>query len=139
MATKKKTWREKRDVARQPEVEILAKRFSDMEEGTHMLIASPLTLDAYIRALPRGTAVSMRSLRRDLAAPFNAENTCPLTIGIFLRIVAEAAYEELQAGTPLADITPFWRVIEPKSPLLKKLSFGAAFVQAQRKAEGLSL
>ena len=40
-----------------------------------------------------------------------AEVTCPVTIGYHLRTVAEAAHEALERGAALADITPFWRVL----------------------------
>jgi hypothetical protein len=38
----------------------------------------------------------------------------------------------------LTEITPFWRVIEPNSPLSKKLSFGQEFILQQRKAENIT-
>ena len=61
----------------------------------------------------------------------NADYTCPVTTGIFLRIVAEANYEKWQQGKALEEITPFWRVIEPNSALAKKLTFGQDFLLKQ--------
>ncbi len=63
--------------------------------------------------------------------------TCPITTGIFVRIAAEAAYEEFQEGTPIEKITPFWRVISETSPAEKKLTFGTEFLNKQRKKEGI--
>jgi hypothetical protein len=77
-------------------------------------------------------------MRKDLAAEHNAEYCCPITAGIFLRIVAEAAYEEYASGKPLKKITPFWRMIDSKTPAAKKLTFGTDFVREQRKKEGLA-
>jgi hypothetical protein len=54
-----------------------------------------------------------------------------------LRIVSEAAHEQIEKGTPLNKVAPFWRVIDEKSALNKKLSFGQNFVKQQRKKEGL--
>jgi hypothetical protein len=34
-----------------------------------------------------------------------------------------------------AQITPFWRVIEPKSALAKKLTCGPEFIEEMRAAE----
>jgi hypothetical protein len=51
--------------------------------------------------------------------------------------VAEAAKEDLERGMTLSDVAPFWRVLDAKTPTTKKLSFGAEFVAAQRKREGL--
>ena len=87
--------------------------------------------------IPEGKSVSVLTMRKDLALEHGAEYTCPLTTGIFLRIVAEAAYEQyLESGT-LKGITPFWRVIEPNAPLAKKLTFGLEFLVEQRQKEGI--
>lgn len=51
------------------------------------------------------------------------------TTGIFLRIVAEANFEKGQNGASLESIAPFWRVIDPKSALAEKLSFGKEFLE----------
>jgi hypothetical protein len=59
-------------------------------------------------------------MRNYPALEHDADYTCPVTAGIFLRIVAEANFEKLQQGKSLEDITPFWRVVEPNSTLSKK-------------------
>ena len=43
--------------------------------------------------------------------------------------------EKLQNGKPVGEITPFWRVIEPKSVLAKKLTFGQEFLLQQIEKE----
>ena len=63
-----------------------------------MLIPTPKLIDAYIRQIPEGKAVDSQTLRKDLALQNGAEVTCPLTTGIFLRIVAEAAQEAYEMG-----------------------------------------
>ena len=133
----KKTWQEKFNVAREPVVEITDKKFADIPEGSKMLIATPKVIDEYVRQIPKGHHTSLQQMRKDLAADFNAEYTCPITSGIFLRIASELAYEQYENGTPLKKITPFWRMIDKKAPLAKKLSFGYDFVAEQRKKEGL--
>jgi len=135
----KKTWLQKFNIDRQPEVEITNKKFADIPEGSKMLIATPKVVDDYIRQIPKGHHTSLQQMRKDLAAEFGAEYTCPITSGIFLRIVSELAYEQYQNGTPLKKITPFWRMIDNKAPLAKKLSFGYEFVAEQRKNEGLEV
>ena len=74
----------------------------------------------------------------DLARVHGADRTCPLTTGIFLRIVAEAAWEELQAGADPGAITPFWRVIAPDSSLARKLACGTDFIAGMRLYEQAS-
>lgn len=133
----KKSWLEKFNVAREPVIEITDKKFADIPAGSKMLIATPKVVDEYLRQIPAGKHTSLQQMRKDLAAEFNAEYTCPITSGIFLRIASELAYEQYQNGTPIKKITPFWRMINKKAPLAKKLSFGYEFVAEQREKEGL--
>lgn len=137
MAYKRKTWQEKLHNTHPEKVEIVDKKFADIPAGASMYIATPKVVDSYIRNIPKGTHTSLQQMRKDLAAEHNAEYTCPITSGIFLRIVSEAAYEEIAAGKPMKNITPFWRMIDSKSPVAKKLSFSTEFIEAQRKKEGL--
>lgn len=135
MAGKKKTWSEKLHVDKQPVVKHLEEKFSDIPAGSDMLIPTPQMVDEYIRQIPEGSTTSVVTMRKDLAAMQNADHTCPLVTGIFLRIVAEAAYERYQQTHSIEGVTPFWRVIEPNSVLARKLSFGTAFIVAQRAKE----
>lgn len=136
-AHKRKTWQEKLDIDRKPLIEKADKDFAGVKTGQIMLIPTPQLVDAYIRQIPPGKKVDIATVRKDLAAEYHAEVTCPLTTGIFLRIAAEAAYEAYEKGTPITKITPFWRVIDEKSPTAKKLSFGTAFLKEQRSKEGI--
>lgn len=134
----KKSWDEKLNNSKEPVVKKTDKEFADIPVNSLMLIASPLIFDGYIRQIPKGVGVSMQTMRKDLATEHGAEYTCPLTTGIFLRIVAEAAYEKYQHTGSLKNITPFWRAIKPESPLSKKLSFGQEFIAEQRKKEKIA-
>lgn len=77
----------------------------------------------------------MHTLRHALAQAQAADATCPVSTAIFLRVVAEAARDEMQAGARAAEVAPFWRVIEPESPLAKKLRCGPQWTAQQRAAE----
>jgi hypothetical protein len=133
----RKTWQEKLTAHDQHQVKKADKDFAGIKAGQLMLIPSPLLVDDYIRQIPRGCSVTMETLRRDLALEYGAEVTCPLTTGMFVRIVAEAAYEAFENGTPVEQITPFWRVIDDTSPMARKLSFGTDFLIEQRREERL--
>ncbi len=137
-AYKRKSWIEKRNTGKVPVIERIDGDFADIRLGETMLIATPAVVDDYIRQIPRGRQTTLQQMRKDLAAAFHADKTCPVTAGIFLRIVAEAAWEEYQQGKALRSITPFWRIMDEKSPTAKKLSFGTDWLMAQRKKEGLS-
>lgn len=77
-------------------------------------------------------------LRQRLAEEFDADRTCPTSLGISLRIVAEAACDELEAGRPASQVAPFWRVIGPEDALAQKLRCGPDFLRRQRRAEGIA-
>jgi hypothetical protein len=138
MAYKRKTWHEKMNTGMEPEVKKVDKKFADIPGGATMLIATPEIVDTYIRNIPEGTRTSLQQMRKDLAAEYHAEYCCPVTSGIFLRIVAEAAHEDHLAGKPLKKITPFWRMMDGKAPVVKKLTFGTGFIKEQCVKEGLS-
>jgi hypothetical protein len=137
-AYKRKSWAEKLNINRGPVIEKARNGFGGIKAGQMMLIPTPKIVDAYIRQIPEGCEATPGQIRKDLAAEYDAETTCPLTTGIFIRIAAEAAYEEYEQGKALNKITPFWRVVSETSPTAKKLSFGTKFLIAQRKKEGIA-
>ncbi|MES0028463.1 hypothetical protein [Mesorhizobium sp. M0040] len=109
----------------------------DVVEGQPMRVPTARQVHAFIRSIPEGMDMNIRALRTALAIEHGAEMTCPVTIGYHLRTVVEAANEDLERGMALGDVAPFWRVVDASTPTTRKLSFGAAFVAAQRKREGL--
>jgi hypothetical protein len=80
----------------------------------------------------------MKQLRVALAEEAGAEVACPVVTGIHLRTIAELVTMKLDASVPSEDLTPVWRVIEPKAALIKKLEYGAAKLMTLRQAEGLT-
>lgn len=126
--TKKKTWIEKLNEKKEPHIKQIKTDFADIPAGSNMFIATPQLIDNYIKKIGFGKCIDTKTLRKYLALEHDADYTCPVTTGIFLRIVAEANHEKLQQGLSLENITPFWRVIEPNSALAKKLTFGQAFL-----------
>ena len=131
----KKSWLDKLNENKEPKMKKIDIDFADIPAGSNMFIASPKLIDQYINEIGVGKCIDLKTLRKDLAIEHNADYTCPVTTGIFLRIVAEANYEKLQQGKHLEEITPFWRVIEPNSPLAKKLTFGQVFLLEQIEKE----
>jgi hypothetical protein len=133
----KKTWHEKLDSGAEAHVGTMTRTIRGVPAGGLMLIPHPRQVDNYVRAIPKGTSMSSQEIGDDLAKQAGADITCPMCMGIFLRISAEAAHEEMLAGKK--DVAPFWRAIPPKAPLRKKLSFGEAIVDEMRREEGLSV
>ena len=130
-----KNWKEKLNTNKSFVVKKLDKNFSDMKEGENMLIATPKIIDEYINQIPKGIKVNIKTLRKDLALTYKADTTCPVTTGIFLRLVSEAAYEDLLNGEK--NITPFWRVVNHESKIASKLACGINFIKKRRREENI--
>jgi hypothetical protein len=114
----------------------LDKDFAGVPAGSRLLISSPGELEEYLRKqVPVGTTKAIQQVRRELAVLHQADATCPVSTSIFLRTVAEVAWDEIEAGTPVTEVAPFWRVVDPKSPLAKKLRAGPQWIEQQRHAE----
>jgi hypothetical protein len=132
-----KTWQQKFDNGRAPILEAADKDWAGIPAGEKFLISTPKEIDAYIRQIPKGKAVSFATMKRDIALEHGTEYMCPLTAGIFTRIVSELAYEQISQGMKEEKVAPFWRVVDLKMPLAKKLSFGTDFIRQKREEEGL--
>jgi len=138
MAKTRKSWREKleqeqglpRIVNVTPK---MARRFGTAI-GDKVLIPKPLDVDALIRQVRKGKLVTQSQIRAKLAKDFKVDATCPITTGIFIRIAAEAAEEDLRNGRE--EITPYWRVIKPDGSLNEKFPGGVEVQAAHLREEG---
>ncbi len=133
-----KTWTENLNSGGPHEVKPAPMSIAGMRAGEIMLVPTARQVDEFIRTLPKGKHMDVKALRKSMARQHGAEVTCPITTGFHLRTVAEAAYEAYQRSGDLEGITPFWRVLDARTPTVSKLSFGTAFVIEQREREGLS-
>jgi len=126
MTKTRKTWREKLEVEQEPRV------VDDPRGRGKMLIPTPLDVDALIHRVEKGMLITDKQIRERLARNFHADLTCPMTTGIFIRIVGETAEEDLRDGRE--QITPYWRVIKPDGSLIEKFP-GGVEAQATRLRE----
>ncbi|MCH7872537.1 MAG: MGMT family protein [Planctomycetes bacterium] len=99
-----------------------------------LLIPKPLDVDALIRKVRKGKLVIVSRIRDRLAADAGADQSCPMTTGIFIRIAAEAAEEARRAGRKR--ITPYWRTIKQDGSLNEKYPGGAKAQAAKLRQEG---
>jgi hypothetical protein len=134
---RKKSWTEKFQSSRPHEVKPAPMDIAGMKKGEIMLIPSPAIVARFIAGIPAGESMDVKTFRRRLARRYKAEVACPITTGFHLRTVAEAALEARKQGKALADITPFWRVLDAEAPTTAKLSCGIAFVARLRRQEGI--
>lgn len=118
---------------RQPEVKVLDKPFAGIPAGSRMLVVTPPIVDDLIRRIPPGHVMDLREVCRALAGEHGAEAACPVTTGLSLRVVAERAYQRSLRGED--HVTPFWRAVDPDSPLAGKLMSGRDFIREKRQQE----
>lgn len=131
------TWSEKLSSSKVAQKKILDKSVAGMPAGALMYISTPQEIDRYINSIPYGNSKTIQQMRDDIAKNNQADCTCPLTTGIFLRIVAEAAFERMNQGD-CESVTPFWRVIDRKASIVKKLSFDSSITQRMRDKESIA-
>jgi hypothetical protein len=133
----RKSWKEKlHNQDHSKIIEIPARMAKRLGTGT-MLIPKPLDVDALIRKAKKGKLLTVSEIRSKLARDNKVDTACPLTTGIFVRIVAEAAEEDLRDGKK--QVTPYWRVIRDDGSLNEKFP-GGVIAQARRlKEEGHSV
>ena len=110
-------------------IKVLDKGFSDIAAGEKMLISSPEKISEFIFEIPKGSFCTIKELRRKLAQKVGADNTCPVTTGIFLRIAIEQNMGDVNF--------PYWRVIDENHPVVKKLNLDGNQIKNRRIDEGI--
>ena len=135
----KKTAREKLAVKKEPKRVLMDKAWAGMQPGQMMFVATPQIVDAYIRGISHGQTVTIPEMRDALAERENCAGTCPMSSAIFVRMVAEAALEDLADGKQVSEIAPFWRMITSKDKMVKKLNIDPDWIDQQRALEAGSL
>ncbi len=106
-----KSWREKlQDKKDFPRVEKLTGGMAEKwGEGT-VVIPQPLEVDYVMKKVPKGKLITINQIREILAKKHVSTIACPICTGIFARISAGAAGEDLEAGKK--KITPYWRTLK---------------------------
>jgi len=117
-----------------PKVVDVTAKYEKRFGGRLVLVPTPLDTDAVIRKVPKGKLISVNQIRAILAKKFKADSTCPMTVGIFLRIISEFAEEQRQEGKKR--ITPYWRVVKVDGSLNPKFPGGVKAQAARLKTEG---
>jgi hypothetical protein len=126
------TWREKLGKPAGPKRTRLERPFAGVPAGSVLYVSTPRELDRLLRAVPAGTTIDIAALREQLADVNDADATCPVTTSVFTQIVAEAALDEVAVGAAWDEVTPFWRAIDPDSPLARRLRCGRQLLRDRR-------
>ena len=139
MPKARKTWRQKLEEEHPDHgkvVDIPPKMQNRFGTGK-MLIPKPMDINNLIKKIPKGKLATVTQIREKLAKDAHANCSCPMTTGIFLRIVAEVAEEDVRSGKK--EVTPYWRVIKADGSLNEKFPGGTQSQAAYLKKEGHSI
>jgi hypothetical protein len=132
----RKSWREKLEnpPAGLPKVVKVPVKWRKTMGGENILVPTPLLVDELIRKVTKRSLITVGQIRERLAQKYRADSTCPLTVGIFLRIISEAAEEDRRKGKK--QVTPYWRVVKDDGSLNPKYPGGVEAQAARLKEEG---
>lgn len=131
-----KTWKQQLEEKKQPKLQVLQKPMAGVPAGSTLLMPTPQLVKEFINTIPEGQQISFTEMRERIAKAHGSDIACPISASTCTRVVAEAAWEDIQAGKAPDQVTPFWRVIDPNSNLAKKLTCGSEFIEAMREQEG---
>ena len=109
--------------------------FAGIKTGQMMFVGTPLIVDEYIRRIPPGETRTIRGMRNELARRNGCDASCPVSTSIFVRMVGEAALEEIDEGKPLTEVAPFWRILDGSEKITRKLNIDPDWVDQQRTLE----
>lgn len=128
------SWRQKLEKPQEARVVEVPPRMQKTWGQGRMLIATPRLVDELVRRIPKRKLATVAQLMGRLARDHRCDTACPMTTGIFLRIVAETAEEDLAAGEKR--ITPYWRVLTTGGLLNEKYPGGVNRQAGFLKSEG---
>jgi hypothetical protein len=131
-------WRKRFAAKKEPKVVVSETDFPGVKAGNKLYIATPGIIANYIAGIPHGETRTIERLRNELARNNKAHATCPVSTAIFLRIVAEAAWDDLTDGVLPQNVVPFWRVIDANAPIAKRLRCDSAWLTHMRAAEAVA-
>ncbi len=136
MAKGPKSWREKLENPGEglPKVVTGPREWEKRFGGRRVLVATPLLVSGVIQKVGLGKLITVGQIREHIAKDFQADATCPLTTGIFVRIVSEVAEEDLRVGKE--KVTPYWRVVRSDGSLNEKFPGGMEAQAVRLREEG---
>jgi len=132
--TSKIPWKEKIERITEFKVADVPLRMQKRFGKGKMLIPRPSDLECLIKKIRKGKLITKSEMRNRISADFKADVTCPITAGIFLRFIAEAAEEESENGKKV--ITPYWRVVNNDGSLNVNFPGGEKHQAEYLKKEG---
>lgn len=94
-----------------------------------MLLPCPTTVEAVIQRIPDSKLMTTELLRKELAAQFNVDTTCPFNTKLCLRALANDSSKSV----------PYWRVLKKNGDLLAYFPGGVEGHATQLREEGFTV
>lgn len=118
-----------------PEIVTVSKAMLGAKVGDTMVIVSPMAYYEKMAQISAGKVKTIASMRAEFAQQYKVTFACPLTAGIFVNIVANAAEEEALQGKK--DTVPWWRTVRTNGELNEKFPGGVEEQKRRLEAEGV--
>jgi hypothetical protein len=132
------TWQQKLNAKKEPKLQVTQKAMAGVPAGGQLFFPTPQLIKQFIDRIPQGESATLAEMRQQVAQTHKGDGCCPLATSTATRIVAEAAWEEIESGKKPEQVTPFWRLIEPNSTIAQKLACGSSFIADMRQQEGIN-
>lgn len=128
------SWKVKMNKPALPEIKTGPVEWNARYGGDKMVIPTPRLIEKILFEIPKSKILSLTQLREHITEECKADYACPLTTGIFLRIVAEYAEEIKNEGG--LKIPPYWRIVRDDGSLFEKFPGGPEAQMEKLKREG---
>ncbi|MEM7058435.1 MAG: hypothetical protein AAF557_12650 [Pseudomonadota bacterium] len=119
----------------EPKRVVLEKDFAGVRKGQILFVGTPQIIAYYIAKIPYGQTRTIPQMRGELARRRKCDATCPVSTSIFIRTAAQAAIEDMEAGAPTSEVTPFWRLLTANDKIAKRLPIDPEWIDLQRASE----
>lgn len=131
----RKSWQDKlREPKGLPKIVKLKDKAREKWGAASMVVPSPQEVEFLMRQVPAGKLTTVNQIREVIARRHRAPICCPVTTGIFIWIISNAAEEQERQGR--RQITPFWRTLKSDGSLNEKYPGGLKRQRIQLEREG---
>lgn len=130
-------WRDKLERVQEPKIVDIPPRMQKQWGSGTMGIARPLDVDTVMKTPRKGKLITVKQIMGALSEEYGTDTLCPMTTGIFVRVAAETAEEDLAAGKKR--VTPYWRTIKSDGKLNDKYPGGTTAQARKLREEGIEI
>lgn len=110
---------------------------TDHRRGDRLLLPTPLLVAAEVLAVPAGRTLTMSQLRARLALRHDADRTCPLMTGMFVKVIAGAVADDLVHQR--TERWPIWRLVADDGRISRDWPLDALYRATRLRGEGVKI